>query len=95
MIRLFFLELPLSMLIGGVGLYSSYIVTIGVTSSVLDYPSIFYWMSSAIVLVSILYFLNCSNYLYGKVVFKNFILKFLPSLGFAVGVLAQIAGLFQ
>lgn len=64
MLRFFFLELPLSMQIAIVAAYSSYIVTIGVVSNILDFPSIIYWLVLAIALVLTFYLLSVWNFLY-------------------------------
>jgi len=95
MLRLFFLEIPLSILVALVAAYSSYIVTIGVVSNILNFPSIINWGFSAIVLVATLCFLSNWTLFHKTIIFKKYVLKYLPSLSAAVGVLVLVAGIIQ
>jgi len=92
MFRLFFLELPLSILTAAVGAYTSYIVTVGVLSNISNSPSIIFWLVSAIILVVSLIFLKSWVFLKNKVVLKELVFKYIPALSFLVGAFALIAG---
>ena len=95
MIKLFFLEIPVSILIALVGVYSSYIVTIGVFSNTFEFPLIISWLASGFALIVVLYLINGWSFLSKNIIFKDFVLMYLPFLASIAGVSVLVFGAIQ
>jgi len=92
MVRLFFLELPLSLSIALIVAYTSYIVAIGLASNLGISLSFLMWFLLALALVCILFLCKNAIFLKNKIVFKNAVFVFLPSITSIAGIVLLIMG---
>lgn len=92
MLRLFFLEIPLSAITALTAAYSSYIVTVGFISNLSNYPSVVMWLLAAVVLCAVLRVFNQHEYFEDKILLKNTVITYLPGMASLFGVFVLVAG---
>ena len=95
MSKLFFFEIPLSLLIAQLGAFSSYIVTIGLWSTFGLNTTFSAWVLAALILVATLFIFKRASFFEKRVLFKNAVFVYSPFAACITGLVFIMKGIYQ